>query len=109
MLRIAYTLPERLARPAGAATAYAVVGKNLPALRIVYTLLGRRISLPVIVTAYAVLQIVPAPKIPLLGGGLVVARQRAPGGTRKRLRFWQSYILISRPGHAYTCFCAMAN
>jgi hypothetical protein len=61
MLRIAYTLPERLARPAGAATAYVVVGKNLPALRIVYTLLGRRISLPVIVTAYAVLQIVPSP------------------------------------------------
>ena len=102
-----YMLTECLACPAGAATAYAVVGKNLPALRIVYTLLERRISPAVVVTASPLYKSDLTPTPP--SGGAFVARQRAPGGASKRLRFWQSYILISRPSHAYTCFCAMAN
>ena len=54
-----YMLPECFAYRTAVVTAYAVLEENLLTLRIVYTLLRRRINPSVVVTACAVMQIIP--------------------------------------------------
>ena len=55
-----YMLPECFAYRTAVVTACSVMEENLLTLRIVYTLLRRCINPLVVVTAYAVIQIIPS-------------------------------------------------
>ena len=66
-----YMRTECLACPAVVVTTYTVVGESLPALRIVYTLLERRINTSGVATASPFYRLYPPPKSPSSEGDLL--------------------------------------